>query len=103
MYNEKHASGLCLKDIANKGMLLAAVGSTFLLKCLVISLSEKVSLPHCMGIKIKVRRQGNEKEQIQGNSKTSNITAEVLQILIVSPSQRCGARGSLLNSATPLW
>ena len=83
-------------------MLLAAVGSTFLLKHIDFSLSEKVSLPHCMGIKIVVRLQNNEKEQIQGNIKTSNITAEVLQNLIWSSSQRCGARCSLLIFATPL-
>ena len=53
MHNQKHASGLCLKDIAKNGMLLDAVGSTFLLKYIITSLSEKVSLPHCTGIKIR--------------------------------------------------
>jgi len=88
--------------MSKNGMLLAAVGSTFPLKFMIFSPSEKVSLPHCMGIKIRGSRQNIEKEQIQGNIKNSNITAEVLQKLIWSPSQRCGAKCSLLIFATPL-
>ena len=83
------------------GMLLAAVGSTFLLKHIIILLSEKVSFPHRMGMKIVVRPQSSEKEQIQGNIKTSNITAELLRKLSLSPSQRCGARCNVLIFATP--
>ena len=88
--------------MSENGMLLAAVGSTFLLNVVLFSLSKKVTFPHCMGIKIKDSRQDRENEHIQDNVKISNITREVLQNLIRSLSQGCGARGSLLIFATPL-
>ena len=88
--------------MSENGMLLAAVGSTFLLNVVLFSLSKKVTFPHCMGIKIKDSRQEHENDHIRDNLKISNIIREVLQKLIRSLSQGCRATGNFLIFATPL-